>query len=259
MTSVRKHGTISKAFCITIIFAGVVAWEFEYQIVVWHFAKQLRSSHPHIYLVPQPLPPVAPSNARATTLTHYGYEFEAPWADMEIARDIPLLVNFEAPGGQILVLWQPERSPVTTEIRIAARNQKLNYEKVLGSEGLQSDYSLLKAEMEVTPDQISPFMNKNDAVRRMVFLTMKAIVINEKMSAIYSFNSNGLHGFQFGDPATDELIQVQAYDSNDLLIKLWFAMKDHSSGKIPQSEINRVMETFHSTAKNEGQGAGARN
>jgi len=259
MTSVRKYGIISKVLCISFVFAGVVVWGFGYQISAWHYTKQLRASHPHIDLVPQPLSPVVPSDARGTTLTHYGYEFEVPWLDPQIVRDIPLIVNYEAPSGQILVFWHPERSPVTAGIKNAARDQKLNYEKVLGKEGLQSDYSLLKAEMEVTPNQILPFMSKNDAVRRMIFLTMKATMIAKKISAIYSFNLDNLHGFQFGNPATDELIQVQAYDSDDLLIRFFFAMKDRSSGKIRQAEINRVLETFHRSAKSEEQRPGAGN
>jgi hypothetical protein len=249
----RKYGTISKVLCISFIFAGVMVWGFGYQIWAWHYAKRLRASHPHIDLVPQPLSAVAPSNAPGATLTHYGYEFEVPWLNPEIVRDIPLIVNYEAPSGQILVFWHPERSPVTAEIRNAARAEKLNYDKVLGKEVLQSDYSLLKAEMEVTPNQILPFMSKNDVVRRMIFLTMKTTIIAKKISAIYSFNLNDLRGFQFGNPMTDELIQVQAYDSDDLLIRFFFAMKDRSSGKIPQAEINRVLETFHRTAKSEEQ------
>jgi hypothetical protein len=130
------------------------------------------------------------------------------------------MMNFEVPGGQILVLWHPEQSPLTTEIEKGVHEQHLNSEAVSGHEVLQSHYSLLIAELETTPGQISPFVGKSDAARYRIFLTMKASMVGKKISAIYTFNINGLHGFQFGDAGTDELIQVQAYDSNDFMSNL---------------------------------------
>jgi hypothetical protein len=239
-----KHLGIGAAAGAAIVLVLALAWLFATPIWNWHEAKQMGKSNPKLFLVPQPLPDVVPSPSPGTKLSDFGYEFEVPWQSPTTIRKGPSLAAYIFSGGQGILFTDPPapQGPLQLMKQVAEQGHAW-----LGSFlGANSEYVLLNAELNVTPDQIRPFMWKREAVRKNLLLQFKEIeLLRSGPSVIYSFALSGVRGFQFGDPSRDGRIEIECFDSSDHELRLFFSLRQDSGAKFTQEEINRVLQTLH--------------
>ena len=163
------------------------------------------------------------------------------------------------PQGQILVFWDPAQLPNSVQIlQKVANEHHVRLEDMFGREVTESNYALLRTVLNLTPSQLSPVSPRREAVNKALLLAMKSTWATKRVSAIYSLELNGLRGFQIGDPARDEHVEVRCFDSSDRELKFSFLLKDGAPAKLKQSEINRVVQTLHPAKTTAGAGASAR-
>lgn len=226
-------------FCqVLLIFVavmGALAWLTGTQIHNWYEARQMAKSAPYLTLVPQPLPDITPSPVPGTTLTAFGYEFQVPWPSPVKSHIGDSYAWYLFRDGHGFVFWNSDR---------------MNSHETLSSPAIgrffavMNSYPVLKKELYVTPDQISLFLWKRESARRILLLNLKSIIPHtHRISAFYTFERQGLRGFQIGDPIRDDMIELICFDSGDHRLDIYFSRKHNPT--LTQPEINRVIQTLH--------------
>jgi hypothetical protein len=143
-------------------------------------------------------------------------------------------------------LLNPDRpSGMIDMMKRATRNSNRPFTNFLGA---TTAYDLIGAELNATPEQITPFMKKPDSARQSLLLNMKWLDIEAIPSAIYSFSMNTVRGFQLGDPSRDRFVEVKAFDSTDREFNFIFTVDRRSNVRLQQREINRTLQTLRPLA-----------
>ena len=229
-------------FGIVIAFLVVWAWLYGLQARNWYRARGLKKSHPAVSLIPLPLPATSAPGAKGMTLAEFGYQLDVPWSRIEGHNSGPKTAVYLFPGGRGLSFWNPAGITSTLEMmKQAVERTNRSFTDFLGA---QTEYDLLGAELRVTPEQMSPFMQKNEAFRRGMLLDMKRVELLRSPSAMYSFHLNRLRGFQLGDPAKDRIIEIRSFDADDREFRLLFAVESGSNVRLEQTEISGVIASL---------------
>jgi len=229
-----------RAIAGLLIGVVAVAWLLGPQTYDWYEARQMRKSLPNLSRIPEPLDLRDDSKTPGTKISEFGYEFEVPWAEIPQTRKTEYLSDYVFGGDRAVVLFNP--SDRDTSVTYSLAEQQL----VSALQG----YSIMKAALNTTPEQMSPFLSKREATRQLTLLKMKQVFGLEGLSsAFYSFDRGDLRGFQIGDPAKDHNIELDCFDSNGLRIHFVFSSKHGSRPTLEQREINRVINTLRVAEK----------
>jgi hypothetical protein len=234
------------AFGIVIAILLVLAWMYGLQVRNWYRARNLKKTHPVVSLVPRPLPDTSTTREKGATLTEFGYQLDVPWASVEGHRTGPMMAIYLFSGGRGLSFWNP--AGITSTVQMMKEAVERTHRRFTDFLGAQTEYDLLGSELKITPEQMSPFMQKNEAFRRGMLLDLKRVELLRSPSAMYSFEMNGLRGFQLGDPAKDRIIEIRSFDAADREFRFLFAVESGSNVKLDQTEINEVTGSVRSEA-----------
>jgi hypothetical protein len=114
---------------------------------------------------------------------------------------------------------------------------------------LQSDYALKKAVFETTPSKINLLTPAKEAAGLSSVLLMKAVMPPTTDWAIYRIQSKSFKGFQLGDPwRRPKKMSIELYGDN---VEIEINFEQIPAGPTPaitQAEINRIIQSAHSTA-----------
>lgn len=117
-------------------------------------------------------------------------------------------------------------------------------DKFLSLLGAESDYELLRSELSVTPERVTPFTRAKRY--QLALLRIKDLDTEQsRPSAIYSFKVNSIRGFQLGDPARDRFVRLELFDAGDHQFTFTIAVAEGTEPRLNQAGINRLIETFH--------------
>ena len=108
-------------------------------------------------------------------------------------------------------------------------------------------YDLLEKSLFMTPDQVKLFLWRKESGRRKLLLEFKSIHVSgsQKISAIYSFKEPLFRGFEMGNPAINDRVDVLCFDSADHQLRFDFASRPGSDqSRVTQEDINRVLQTL---------------
>jgi len=230
---------------------------FGLQTLVWINAKQWASVNPWLREVPKPLvapespaPAVpagtAPSKqAKPNQVKAYDYEFTSPWPGN--AKITPKLLYSEIrfDSGPVVLFFDPEAQLNTVE-ELKTKNGP-EYQQLLsmfGNEPIDNDYLLYKATYEASPDKISPFMNRDDALRINGVLLYKLSFGYDLPGDIHSFEFGGNRGFQFGDPVYEQPIAVRVFDTQGKQLRMIFTVAAGSDALITQDNIDLALQSL---------------
>ena len=182
----------------------------------------------------------------------FGYQFEVPWLNAEaaIARK---MVTLTAPNGHGLILWDPTAIPQLFEDEskpIQHPNMKDAIGSVVGKEAALSNYDLVKHVLDMTPEQISPFLSKREANGRLTLLRMKSGLYCDKgHPAFYSYQQSGLNCLQVGEFGAGRVVEVKCFDGMDRELNFHFSARQDATTLLTQGEINRVIQTLRPVEK----------
>ena len=226
------------------------AWSFGLQTAcVWE-TRWLARKSPFVNNTPATLPDATISNEPGRKLSYLGYEFEAPWQDLDegkskIIRNLPVAVIAFHAHNSILLSVVPPRDFVDT-ISKATPTYPMIFRRMYGDQVLQSDYALLKAVYNATPRKITLFSSRQDAVGLSMILIVKAIIAPTADSEIYSIRSKDFQGFQLGNPShRPARIEIKLFGED---VHLEFSIQQKANDVAPsitQAELNRIIQTVH--------------
>jgi hypothetical protein len=177
-------------------------------------------------------------------LSCFGYEFEVPWQDVDtqnIQRRTMMLIPFRS-GLGILVGHGSTHDLVDTAMN-SSKTSPQYFRAAYGDKAAGSDYEFLNLALNTTPSQVRLFGSKEDAARKFILVTIKAIIVPGD-SGIFTVQANEFRGFQYGDPSKHpKWVTVSLYSDNGG-IELSFSQKDLKPLAISQADINRVIQTL---------------
>jgi hypothetical protein len=111
-----------------------------------------------------------------------------------------------------------------------------------GGKPIDSDYALLSRTLCLTPRDLRLSWSRREMAGNSVLLTIKEIDIAHIRNGVYSFQTESLRGFQYGDPTHDKVVKIDAFDEKDRKIWLMIGAELKPNGRKPsQAEINRIL------------------
>jgi hypothetical protein len=209
---------------------------------VLYFAK----SAPEVAkVVPIELQDVSTSLAPGKKLSYFGYEFEVPWSDLDESQT----QLFPEDKHDLHMAWVCFRSGLKLFIVISPR------------EAVVPDYALLKRIYQVTPDKIHYWsLIEGWGYQDARLLLFKSAFLrdepgsgsNPAETGIFNLQSQGFHGFQYGDPRSrPEVLQLRLYsDDGRVEIKFLQGTYEEPAG-VTQPEINRIVQSLRRAAPSE--------
>ncbi len=246
---VRTNVVLLAAFCLWHF--GVTAlFVFEARYVGWKF--------PAVYRAPTEIADSSISPSPGRTLSYFGYEFEVPWDDLNEGKMKQVgkaqLIAFRS-GNVLLFSRMPPKEFVRTFLSSTKADPE-NVQKLWGADALESDYSLHRLILDITPGQLTLLNPRESAVRGAMLLLFKGITMPRGgESGIFRVRTERFQGFQFGDPQSrPKSLSVEMF-SDDVGLSFVFAQReDGVAPAITQAEINRVLRTARKVPE-EGQSA----
>lgn len=211
-------------------------------------------------VVPTELPDRSVSEAPATRLSYFGYEFEVPWDDLDESKT--QLYPKDKPGKTrvVLVFRSGLRLMMSAipprEMADAFINGTLGFGKIppqgvdllFGRGAAASDYTLVNNVYEFSPRRMH-YWSLSTALhaREMILLTIKSITPSPSAgTGIFRVQSRDGKGFQQGNPLNHPQSVVLTLYSDDGGVE--FVLSDHDyrdPAKVSQPEINRIIQSLH--------------
>jgi hypothetical protein len=96
----------------------------------------------------------------------------------------------------------------------------------------------------VSPDKISPFMNRDDALRMNGVLLYKLSFGYDLPGDMHSFEFGSNRGFQFGDPVYEQPIAVRVFDNQGKQLRMIFTVAAGSDALVTQDNINVALQSL---------------
>ena len=81
----------------------------------------------------------------------------------------------------------------------------------------------------------------------MLFVLKETKVANWTQDSLYSFQTGLFRGFQIGDPSRDKTVAIEAFDTQDVELKIWISARGSQTTRLSQSDINRILNSLRHT------------
>jgi hypothetical protein len=238
-----------------IVFGAVsiYAWAFGVQTMVALETRDWAWKDPVLKITPARLKDFSISTSAGRALSYFGYEFEVPWDDLDEQHTRPVGANWQAiafhSGKSVLLMRsQPDEFLKGVMKSFAANQQSYRrfFAKFYGEAAVESDYTFIHLVVETTPDKITLFTPRKDAVGVMMLVLLKSMVARDGRSGIFSVQTRDFRGFQYGNPQSKPaVIRAELFtDGGALEFDFHQSAKENAAG-ISQAEINRVIQTVH--------------
>ena len=256
---------------MVVILVGAYCLMFGLQTLVWVEAKQWATANSWVGIVPQPLLSTSGNPSMAMELTtadapkgaqrkaggksaagqpkFFNYEFKVPWAGQ--AKPVPSLagVQLQYDSGQVVFFFDPDSQIDTAHaLRTPATPEAQRLTNILAPHPIESNYALYQAVYGAAPEQLSPTMKEQEALRDNLLLLWKLSFGPDlylgTTPEFYSFDWGKVRGFQFGDPSKEHPVAVRAFDDSDHQFRFIFTVTAGSSGKITQEDINTAVQSL---------------
>jgi len=195
-------------------------------------------------VVPQPLPDTSVSANQGTTLSNFGYQYEAPWTDIvKVTRRDKFVASVIFRSGEALAFFDPASAPDGANIMRVATADSRNVLSVFGPEAMQSNYALASTILNLTPKSVSLWMSSREATGTAILLQLKPIYTRNAETGLFSVQTSRYRGYQRGDPRRVGYVDLLVYDDQDHDFRFLF---ETAPGKplITQPDINRILDTL---------------
>jgi hypothetical protein len=230
-----------------VIFSGMYLWFFGVQTACALMVRYTYRKMPDVAKTPIPLSDSSISETRHRTASHFGYEFELPWDDVDEQKDKTvgtIHISYSRSGNTFWFSTFPPKEFVNGLMKTGKLDPQA-LRQLYGDEAFESDYAFHQKMLTLTPSEITPFVSQRQAIAGQMLLIIKAISMPKASSGIFSIRTPGFEGFQFENPQTRPLRITEELYSNEGGINVIFLQKvDGSAPTISQPEINRVIQSI---------------
>ena len=237
---------------ITVLVCGIYLHFFGLQTFVAFEARSVARKMPVVKRVPVELQDLSVSQASGKKLAYFGYEFEIPWDDIDEAKSRTVGENkaiiFFKSGNALSLVISPPRQLVN-KVFSSGNIDQTTFRQIYGDEALQSDYAFRHIMMETTPDRITPFISRRDAVSRAMLLLWKGISAPRSAgSGLFTVRTGEFTGFQYGHPPNPDGVSIELFADNGSLDFVFDQKMIGPTVIISQPDVNRVLRTLHRAA-----------
>lgn len=236
---------------LLVALLGFVAylWFFGFQTVFAVGARYLARKTPVVGMAPAQLIDFSTSQSPGKKFSYFGYEFEVPWSDTDESKskligDNKELIAFQS--GNSLSVWHGSPRAFVNSLLSNDKVDPSILRRFYGEEAFSSDYALYRTILETTPEKITPFMPRQDAVSRTLLLIVKGTILPKgTKSGVFAVTAGEFSGFQFGRPQNQSgEVSVRLFSDTSSL-NFIFYQNPGSATLISQSDINRILRTLH--------------
>ncbi|HVB58788.1 MAG TPA: hypothetical protein VNE63_20480 [Candidatus Acidoferrales bacterium] len=234
--------------------------EFGLQTLVGISSKRWAAVDPWLGEVPQAFPSTQPgdlasqvangSPRKKTALDKikaYDYEFTAPWPGKSKPTAGSIYTGFQFDSGQVIVFYNPEAQLDTVgEMKTGKTTEEQQFENVFGDQTPDTNYQLYQMVYGVSPVQVSPLMQRPDAMKMNVLLLWKLSFGFDMQPGVHSLTLGKNRGFEFGDPTSGRPVALRIFDERDQQFRFIFTALGGASGKFTQDDINVAVQSLQS-------------
>ena len=229
---------------LTVLGLGIAAiWYLRPQITAYLLISKLKHDNPELSFVPKSIAIKEIDQAPGTSVSAFGYTFEVPWGEVEQTENLKLGSRIKFKSGQVILFMDPSNELTDLAmLKQSAEARGLSVTALYGPDASHS-YQLLKAIYETTPERSSLLQSRNQAIRDMVFLTMKSAYMDRSGTDTFVVETERWRGFQHHLPPTDRFVILKLFSRNDQQVTVWVGSKDKTVS-VTQPQINRIVQTL---------------
>jgi len=243
-----KIGLIIVASLIVVV--GPIAYVclFGFQTMMALEARYIAHKSPDAWQTPVRLPDMSISRTPHQKISYFGYELELPWDDVDETKGKtsgPIHVTVFRSGNAFWFSTLPAKSFVN-DVMKGTKLDPDQFRRVYGDEAAESDYAFHRVMLQTTPESVSPFMSRPQAVKESQLLLFKVISMPPTDSGIFDIRAPGFRGFQFAflEGPHPKIIDDLFSDDGGLEV-MFFPTAGGPVPSITQPEINRVLQSIH--------------
>jgi hypothetical protein len=246
---------VSIGLAVFLMVCGMFVWFCGIQSVcIWEIHRAAQRE-PAIWIKPIQLGDLSVSQTRGKTLSYFGYEFEVPWSDIDqdktkVIGKNKIVVVFRS--GNIISFWVAPPNELLNGLFADGSMDRKKFGQIYGDDLIKSDYDFKRSLLDSTPNDVSLFTPRKDAIRKVALITMKQMaLVPGSGSGIFLFATREFKGIQYGDPRSGpKYLSVDLFnDSANLKFILGNRMNTRTS--ILQGELNRVTLSVHELTTHE--------
>jgi|HubBroStandDraft_6_1064221.scaffolds.fasta_scaffold47484_2 hypothetical protein len=241
---------MSKSYLVRpLIFGALLVFLLNYggRIALLLFTRWEVRDSPQVWLVPTPLAVVPPDRHAGRKFSYFGYDFETPWIELTSERRMDAndnsnsAVNLTFSTGNVVMIFDPAKQDSLQILKQEASKRGEQLRRYFDDQALRTNYSMRSKELYLTPHDMNVFSPRLEEAGNYSLIIMKSVELRRVKGGLYSFQTKRLRGFQQGNPGQDEVVMVEAYDSQDHLIKLFIASDRAGQHKVSQADINQIV------------------
>jgi len=176
-----------------------------------------QSSYPQLYVIPKErqVEKVDTTSGSYKEYLSSGFRLKSPWSD-EVSRQNKPESEIFIFKDQKAIFFLKDKSILNLEInRLAGSQEAVQslFDFLGDSQG--SNFKLNNLVLSVSPDKVSIFDSKKEALADSILLSLKLAWVLPFKGGIYSFQTPDLQGFQYGDPAVSSGVKLKIFDNRD--------------------------------------------
>jgi hypothetical protein len=231
---------------------GAYMWIFGPQTMLTLITRYEYRRIPAAEKTPVALSDLSVSSVPHKTVAYFGYEFELPWDDVDeqksrTAETVHVHVTAFHSGNAFWFSTFPAREFVKNVVEKTKLSPE-QFRQVYGNEAFESDLGFMRTMLQITPQDMSPFVSKRQAGASTTLLLFKAISVPEAESGIFLIRTTGFQGFQFGNPQGRPFRIREDLYADDGGIEFMFFQGRGTSPSVSQAEINRILQSVRKTS-----------
>jgi hypothetical protein len=212
------------------------------------FTKHEIRNSPELWTVPTPLSAAAAESPTGKTLSYYGYDFDAPWTEGKEEQNSKSLIRVNFSGGQTIAFFDPTASVNEVQLLTQQSAEKnRDARSIWGADAMRSRYAFRSTMLNLTPADLHLFASRQKMVADSVLLTLKGAYVSERKHGLYSFQTAWFRGFQYGAPAQDDGVKIEAFDAQDREVEMIVGCGHRISPRPSQADINRILFSLRPT------------
>jgi hypothetical protein len=213
---------------IALILFSAYMWGFQTPVYfkLRHEAKKTRII---LDYTPTRMQPVDPNPDSGMALSHRGITLEVPWKDLneDKSRVVGTWAIFAFDSGPIVTLCRPFKNDIRSAVEKEFGGPKA-IEAVFGPEAVRSDFAFHLAVLQESTTKMRPWMNRQEAVRPRMILSIKAISSTGGETGLYKVAAN------------DFSLTILRKDPEESRWNCMTAMTDSSKSVWPFERIQRI-------------------
>jgi hypothetical protein len=214
-------------------------------IGAWWYVRKLAREEPRVHLVPQPLGTLPEPTSKGSRIECFGYVLNVPWEGIQQRNVYPLVIRTIFQSGKSLACLDERGQGPATIMTEKGTWSKDDIGGVFGHKTVASDYAFYQEVLNLTPDRLSIFTPGKKAVGVSVLLILKtSILVPAHATAVYSFSTEDVRGFQFGIPGKDRSVRVVIFDGEDQTVSFLIFRVAGGEHEITQSEVSRIIASI---------------